>query len=134
MKKLPCGLFSFFWVWGFWGFSPRRVVHGLLDEDELRLGRLAKAAAAGHSRREEAVGIARRRHAEGAVEVPLGAPAGLAWVQALARVRRHEHARLGVVVHVCPALRACQALTERSAELTLGVLDPLALGRVLVAV
>jgi len=134
-KNCLSAFFLFFF--GFWGRSPRRVVHDLLGlgrGEDAAVGHGHHAAAARHARREEAVSLGRRRHAEGAVEVPLGPPAGLAGVEALARVRRHERARLGVAVHVRPALGARERRAHGRAALALGVRRPLALGRLLVAV
>ena len=107
-----------FWGWG-WGWAlPARGV-GLLGREA------ARGEEVGHGRR--------RRGAKRAVRVPLGEPAGLAGVQALARVRRDVRAGLGVVVLVSPALRAREVPAHGRAPLALGVGGPRVLGRALVA-
>jgi len=69
-----------------------------------------------------------------AVLVPLVAPAVLVGVEALARVRLEDRARLGVLVLVRPALGARERLAQGSTALALCVGRPLALRRLLVAV
>jgi hypothetical protein len=87
-----------------------------------------------HALREERVGGGGLCGAEGAVRVPLVAPAILIGVEVLARVGLEERLRPRVVVLVRPALRAREALAHGGAALAFRIRRPLALGGLLVAV